>query len=208
MISEKWITKFDIQKLQKQLYNEVLAKEITRQSAAFGGWSVLSGNGDYQDGWQRGHILLNPSASQEDKRRIKDSIPKKFSEYTVETEICSGYLKEVIDYVRQAQLQPYRARIICLTAGLASTWHRDTPSKHYAVRLHIPIVTNPECFFETKTEKEHFPADGSAYFVYVNREHRVYNAGASDRYHLVIDVNDETNVSKYHRKKEFVPKED
>lgn len=203
MIFEKSDLKFDIDLLQQHLRNHVLDKEISRQSEAFGGWSVLSGNGDFKDGWQKGHLLYKKDVSDDEKQKIRGQITKKFSEYTVETEICTGYLLQVIESVREKKLMPYRARIICLTAGQSSIWHSDAPSHIYAVRLHIPILTNEECFFETKEEREHIPADGSAHFVYVNREHRVVNNGKTDRFHLVMDVRDEAGFSRHHRFSDF-----
>ncbi len=163
----------------------------------------MSSNGDYKDGWQQGHILLDPNSSQELRNEVKSTINKKFSEYTVETDICVGYLKTVVEKIRSYGLNPCRARIICLTAGQASSWHRDAPATRYAVRLHVPIVTNQGCYFETREEREHLPADGSAYFIYVNREHRVVNEGDQDRFHLVMDVVDRNAISKFHRREDF-----
>jgi hypothetical protein len=203
MISEKLDFKFDIKRLQEHFLNNVLGREITRQSDVFGGWSVLSSNGDYKDGWQPGHLLLDKKVSDSSKKAIQNIMPKSFSEYTVETEICSGYLKEIIDITREKKLSPYRARITCLTAGKASSWHIDAPPGRYAVRLHIPILTNDKCFFESRTESEHLLADGSAYLIYVNREHRVGNWGTTDRYHLIMDVRDTHQVSRFHRFEDF-----
>jgi hypothetical protein len=207
MIFEKWDLNLDVHKLQEHLRNHVLDKEISRQSTAFGGWSVLSGNGDFKDGWQQGHLLYKEGTSEDERKAVLGQISKKFSEYTLKTEICTGYLASVIEKVRSFQLAPSRARIICLTAGQSSSWHRDEASNVYAVRLHIPIETNEFCFFETRDEREHIPADGSAYFVSVNREHRVVNRGQTDRFHLVMDVRDTVGVSKFHRFADFNSKD-
>lgn len=206
MIAERWDLGLDIQRLQQHLKECVLDKEITKQSEAFGGWSVLSPDGDYRQGWVQGHKLLKPETTEEEKAEIRKAFGnKKIAEYTVETEICTGYLLEIVEMLRERQLSPCRARIIRLTAGLACSWHFDTTPNNYLVRLHIPIVTNPGCFFETPNEREHLPADGSAYFIFVNREHRVINHGTEDRYHLVIDVTDVAGVTQHHRVADFVP---
>lgn len=206
MISEKWNIQFDIEKLQDHLKNVVLPNKITRQSGAFGGWSVLSSDGTITDGWQMGHVLFDPTVEQSRKEAIKSQIKKRFSEYTVETDICSGYLVEVIEAIRKQGLSPFRARIICLSAESASSWHFDAAVNEYAVRLHIPIVTNDGCFFETRSESEHLKADGSAYFIYVNREHRVYNKGPADRFHIVMDVVDKNQATIHHRYEDFYSK--
>jgi hypothetical protein len=203
MISEKLPFSFDITKLQNHLFANVLPREMVKQSEAFGGWSVLSLNGDYKDGWQKGHLYLDKNTSEADKKRIAQQIPRPFNEYTVETEICTGELLNVINFVREKKLSPYRARISCLMANSASSWHIDAPPERYAVRLHIPLITNDRCFFQTRKEAEHLPADGSAYLIYVNREHRVINEGTTDRYHLIMDVKDIYQVSKFHRFEEF-----
>lgn len=208
MISEKWNLNFDIRKLQEHLKEVVIPKEITRQSRSFGGWSVLSSNGDYKDGWWMGYILYKNEASEEEKAKIRSEIgSKKSVDFVVETEICSGYMKEVIDTVRSHNLSPSRARIICLTAESSSSWHTDSPAHLYAVRLHVPIITNEGCFFETRDEREHLAADGSAYFLYVNKEHRVVNHGTEDRYHLVMDIRDTMGVTQHHRMADFKPQE-
>lgn len=205
MIAEKWDLKLSVDKLRDYLFKSVVDKEITQQSKAFGGWSVLSSDGDYRDGWVQGHLLYVPEVSEDVKNQIRSQLNKRTTEYTYETEICTGYMKDVITLIRRSYLYPYRARVIRLSAGMASSWHRDAPNSTYAVRLHIPIVTNEGCFFETRSGREHLPADGSAYFLYVNNEHRVVNEGTADRFHLVMDVTDTLGISKHHRFHEFKP---
>jgi hypothetical protein len=199
MISEKWPDiQFNIEKLQEHLKSFVLDKTITRQSPSFGGWSVLSSDGDFKDGWHPGHLAYRDNVSLERKIEIRSQIKKKLTEFTVPTEICHGYMLEVINFIKEKKLSPSRARIICLSAKMSSSWHRDAADNSYAVRLHVPIITNPGCHFETPTESEHMPADGSAYFIHVNREHRVINTGDTDRYHLVMDVFDKNCITQFH----------
>lgn len=199
MVYEKLHLGLDVERLQSYLKDVVLNKEITRQSPAFGGWSVLSATGSYKDGWQQGHLLLKPDTAEEKKQQIKKSIPQKFYTFTNKTEICIGYMDEIIEVIKSKGLRPARARIICLSAGMACSWHRDAPDDVYAVRLHIPIITNRGCFFETADEREHMPADGSGYIIAVNREHRVINKGDTDRVHLVMDIYDIEGMTKYHK---------
>jgi hypothetical protein len=108
-----------------------------------------------------------------------------------------------MDFLMQSGLSPRRARIIRLSKGLRSSWHRDGPDNLYFVRLHIPIITNPGCIFEAKdadvTEVAHMPADGSSYILRVNRMHRVSNLGTEDRFHLVMDVWDTVGLTQHHR---------
>lgn len=45
--------KFEIAKLVHHLEAHVLTLPIETQSPAFGGWSVLSSDGSYTDGWHK-----------------------------------------------------------------------------------------------------------------------------------------------------------
>lgn len=200
MVYEHYDARFDIEKLRQHLREHVLKLEATYQSQAFGGWSVLSSDGTIQDGWQKGHLGMKQTMTKEELVQLMSSTyHKPLAEYVVPTEICHGYLLEIIEKIKSLGLSPRRARIIKLAAGLESVWHRDSPENTYAVRLHVPIITNPHCFFETETERAHLTADGSAYFLHVNRMHRVVNGGTEDRYHLVMNIVDKNGVTKHHR---------
>lgn len=204
MIYEKWGAKFDIKKLQEHLLNHVLPLPPVEQSKSFGGWSVLSSNGSYQDGWHMGHKVIKDQMEGAVLDKELEGIgAKSIMEYKVPTEICHGYLKEVMDTLLPSGLHPRRARITRLTKGLHSSWHRDGPDNRYFVRLHIPIITNPGCIFEAEEngqhESAHMPADGSCYIIKVNRMHQVRNEGTEDRFHLIMDVWDTEGLTKHHR---------
>lgn len=200
MIFEKWNTGFDMSLLKNHLETYVLPLEPVAQSASFAGWSVLSSDGSYRDGWHKGHLALTPGKTEEEMvAHIRRLGGKPIDEYKVPTEICHGYLNEVMEYLISFKLEPRRARIIRLSPRASSIWHRDASDGEYAVRLHVPLITNAGCFFETRGERDHLAADGSSYFLFVNREHRVVNEGDTHRYHLVMDVWDRTGVSHFHR---------
>jgi hypothetical protein len=200
MVYEKWDTQFDIQLLKKHLYDFVIPLEICKASETFGGWSLLSSNGSYKDGWHKGNKLINTATDTEDYVKKLESIGAKLtSEYIHPTEICHGYMLEVVNKLREKGLNPRRMRIIRLVAHGSCLWHSDVPEHKYVVRLHIPIETNGGCFFETRTEKAFLPADGSSYFIFVNREHRVVNDGDTPRYHIVADVTDHACLTQYHQ---------
>jgi aspartyl/asparaginyl beta-hydroxylase (cupin superfamily) len=87
-----------------------------------------------------------------------------------------------------------------LKPGSETPFHRDYPEWLYGVRLHIPIITNPNCIFEYEHEARHLPADGRAYLLKINRIHRVCNFGVSDRIHFLCDFFDtkqKTNFNKF-----------
>jgi hypothetical protein len=171
-----------------------------QQSPSFGGWAVLSSNGEYKDGWLMGHKVI---ASEMSKEALNENLKKvgftEIENYKHPTEICHGYLQEVAEFLLSSGLNPRRMRVIRLTKGMSSSWHRDGPDNRYFVRLHVPIITNDGCIFETEEGASHLPADGSSYFLKVNRMHRVSNRGDTDRFHLVMDVWDTAEVSEHHR---------
>jgi hypothetical protein len=200
MIYEKWDTRFDIQRLRDHLHKHVFTLESVQQSPSFGGWSVLSSTGSYKDGWLMGHQVIEAEMSKEAlTEKLKSAGHPAIENSKIPTEICHGYLKEVADFLLSSGLNPRRMRVIRLTKGLSSSWHRDSPDNRYFVRLHVPIITNDGCRFETEEGSAHLAADGSSYFLRVNRMHRVSNRGDADRFHLVMDVWDTNNVSQHHR---------
>lgn len=204
MIYEKLNFTYDIEKLKQHLKAYVIGLPITSQSPAFGGWSVTSSNGDFRDGWGQGHLVYE--ANQFDNKNELLTELKKHSvllshAYSVPTEICHGYLHEVVKDIAARGFVPRRVRIIRLSAQLSSAWHRDLPDQVFGIRLHVPIETNSHCFFECEEGKAHLPADGSVYLLRVNRLHRVYNNGETSRYHLVMDVDDALGVSVHHQKR-------
>jgi hypothetical protein len=188
-IYTQWKTDFDVALLRQHLEQHVLPLEPVQQAAGFGGWSVLSSNGDYRDGWAQGHRVIEAGMNAlELKLEVQSVGMKPLDQYVRPTQICHSYMADVIEFFRSKSLNPRRARIIRLSHGQSSSWHRDAPDNVPLIRLHVPIVTNSGCFFATEHGRAHLPADGSSYFLRVNRMHCVTNEGKSDRFHVVIDV--------------------
>ncbi|MBS3952651.1 MAG: aspartyl/asparaginyl beta-hydroxylase domain-containing protein [Methylomicrobium sp.] len=84
-------------------------------------------------------------------------------------------------------------RLLKLRAGSVIREHRDYMLGYEdgEVRLHIPIITNPQVEFYLDGERI-IMAEGEVWYVNVNFPHRVQNLGREDRIHLVVDckVND------------------
>ena len=200
MIFEKIDLHFDVERLRQQLVESIFPLLPHMESESFGGWSVLSSNGSYRDGWKGAEAFKKdfmPGATIDEKLAAVGA--KRSSAYIHNTEICQGYLAEVIDTIRAAGLTPMRARISMLKANGKSTIHRDAADHEYAVRLHVPIVTNEKCFFKTEEGSVHLPASGDAFLLRVNRWHQVTNESDSDRVHLIMSVVDRNGFSKLHR---------
>jgi hypothetical protein len=84
---------------------------------------------------------------------------------------------------------PFTAvRLLRLNAGSHIREHRDYRLGYEdgEVRLHIPVVTNPEVAFFLDGQRV-WMAEGECWYLNVNLPHRVENHSATDRVHLVID---------------------
>jgi len=140
------------------------------------GWSVTSRDGTLADGIRR----ISPN--QAGTRGI------------MPTEVCTGYLAEVMDGLHDYGLRPYRARIMQLESeGGEMPLHSDATKETW--RLHVPIITNANCFFEWQRadgsiESVHLPADGSVWLVRVDVTHRAVNRSdePSNRVHLLMGL--------------------
>lgn len=89
----------------------------------------------------------------------------------------------------------YRWRLMKIDPHATYTVHTDGADNKRNLRLHIPIVTNPEAylvFFDHKPQTgdavnskfEHLPA-GSSYEVDTTGWHTAFNFGGEPRYHIV-----------------------
>jgi len=84
-------------------------------------------------------------------------------------------------------------RLMRLTPGSIIKEHTDHDLRFEqgSVRLHIPVITNPNVEFELNRRRVILDA-GSCWYLRLSDPHRVANRGKIDRVHLVIDavVND------------------
>lgn len=84
-------------------------------------------------------------------------------------------------------------RFLRLKTGSVIKEHRDHELgfEDGEVRLHIPVITNPEVEFVLNQVRV-VMNEGECWYLNVNQPHRVANRGTADRVHLVIDcvVND------------------
>lgn len=204
MIAEKLSFRFDINELV-QTFTTVVAHRPPAQGPALHGWSLLSSNGSYLDGWHDGTVHMKSQMTESELLTAGlNSESQKMNQYVMPTEIYQGALKAAIEEIRKLGIEVFRARISGLRPNQQASWHRDAPDHVYRVRLHIPLVTNPNCFFETREGKIHMPADGSSFLIKVNCEHRAYNLGSETRYHIIMDALDRANVSQHHRYSDYL----
>lgn len=82
------------------------------------------------------------------------------------------------------QLSVYRARVMRMRPKTCYTYHQD-----WTKRMHIPLVTNPNCFLIVDDQVLRYPADGDSYIVDTTKMHTAVNASLEDRIHIVGCIN-------------------
>jgi hypothetical protein len=73
-----------------------------------------------------------------------------------------------------------RTRLMWLGAKCCYSMHRD-----YTPRVHIPLVTNPQCLFVFKHGEIEYLESGNVYWVDTRKDHSAMNGSNDWRLHLV-----------------------
>ena len=106
-------------------------------------------------------------------------------------ESFSSHLHGVADAVERhlGKVTILQAMLTRLHAGSEIRRHKDrgqlTAKTH---RIHVPIVTNPDCLFSIEDEVKHLGAGEIWVIDNVGRFHSVENKGTQNRIHLILDV--------------------
>ena len=81
-----------------------------------------------------------------------------------------------------------RSRLMKLEGNCEVSAHTDTNYHwHNRVRIHIPIITNPDVIFHCGADSVHMQA-GECWIFDAWQQHRVINASDKTRVHLVVDT--------------------
>ena len=151
--------------------------------ANYVGWAVTSRDGTVHDGIKQ--IPVDPA------KRKPGELPGRMA--VKPTPLCDGPVRQLMDNLALLGLRTCRARFMALPdQDFTMTWHADAKTESW--RLHIPVITNPGAFFEWKfgnqVIRRHLPADGRAWFVRVDPQHRAVNQqrGAGTRVHLLMSL--------------------
>lgn len=180
----------------------------------FGGYSLLTRTGHWQDGWQIG-CVGKPGQTILDPKSVNLKAAKFLNlshhfEHKNPTEICRGPILELIEQISSMGFYPRRARISILKSGTKTILHSDGGMHDYMCRIHIPIFTSDDCYHRCLDYNLHMPADGSVYIIKVNLLHQVFNNSPINRYHIIMDCWDTKLVTKnchYYRRIEELDKE-
>ena len=142
----------------------------------FGGWSLLSENGDYTDGWIPDGTWKNLTIS-----KINDQLHNK------KTQCCFGIFDDIVNKLIEMKLNPCRMRITISKSNHDIAWHSDTLDDSLFIRLHIPIITNSTVRLVSENKKWHLPSNGKAIIFNANKKHKVENFG-DNRFHIMATV--------------------
>lgn len=102
------------------------------------------------------------------------------------------YMEEIIDSFPS---KPRRVRLMQLLPGENIYWHYDPDEsldrKH--IRLHVPVFTHDRIQFQIGHEDCRWQA-GDLWYGDFTFPHRLYNAGDSQRVHLVMDFESNSDI--------------
>jgi hypothetical protein len=141
-------------------------------------------NRDYHEGEWSGAPLRSPGGAA-DRIHPDPAAPADAYAATPLLERCP-YLSEVL----AAFSAPLRSvRLLRLAPGAVIREHRDADLGEAIgeVRLHVPVLTNPEVEFLLDGRRVEM-REGECWYLDLSRPHSVANRGATDRVHLVIDA--------------------
>ena len=79
-----------------------------------------------------------------------------------------------------SDLKMYRSRLMKMSSKHCYSYHRDRTQ-----RIHIPLVTNENCFFVIEDRVLRIPADGNHYLIDTRKMHTFVNASFEERLHIV-----------------------
>ena len=74
----------------------------------------------------------------------------------------------------------YRTRLMWVGSYKCYSMHRDT-----AARIHIPLITNPDCYFVFKDNTPIFLESGYVHYADTTKQHTFMNCSPHSRLHLV-----------------------
>jgi len=167
----------------------------------FGGWSITSRTGDWQDGWDffqndEGEAMeVYFPKNDNNYKSLKFFNIAHSMEHRNPTQACVGELAYVVNQLEDLGFYPRRVRVTCLKAGAKSLVHKDADDNEYMARIHIPLITNKKCVFISEGQNLHMEA-GKAYMVWVNKWHQIRNDSSEDRFHIICDAYDTKGITK------------
>ena len=193
VVQNNW--KFNKDRLKSELYRILEDNNINEQwDGGLHGIALSSQDGSLQSGFNFNVGIQYPLYNEQD---MTDPDPKVYFnldyarqhkiyhmlDYSIETSACTGYFKEIIDFLHEKNMNPRRARLSYIHPSGEIKKHTD--GNFY--RFHIPIITDEGTDF-IHGEESYILEEGNSYLAYVHPYHNVLNRSNADRWHFVADV--------------------
>lgn len=148
------------------------------------------------------HLLnhhLNPLAV---SKALYVPVGQQENRYVVDSE-CPESLAAALQLL-VAEVQTLMPNLVCLRGmlinlppGKEQDWHVDPRVLHQvAHRLHVPLITNPDCVVEVGDQQQHFGV-GELWEINNLTPHRAGNRGISNRIHFVSDWVDQQSLDQF-----------
>lgn len=193
VVKNDW--KFNKDRLKSELYRILEYNNVNEQrDGGLHGIALSSQDGSLQSGFNFNVEIQYPRYDEQD---MTDPDPKVYFnldyarqhkiyhmlDYSIETSACTGYFKEILDFLHEKNMNPRRARLSYIHPSGEIKKHTD--GNFY--RFHIPIITDAGTDFIHGNES-YILEEGNSYLAYVHPYHNVLNRSNTDRWHFVADV--------------------
>ena len=193
MVKNDW--KFNKDRLKSELYRILEYNNVNEQrDGGLHGIALYSQDGSLQSGFNFNVEIQYPRYDEQD---MTDPDPKVYFnldyarqhkiyhmlDYSIETSACTGYFKEILDFLHEKNMNPRRARLSYIHPSGEIKKHTD--GNFY--RFHIPIITDAGTDF-IHGKESYILEEGNSYLAYVHPYHNVLNRSNTDRWHFVADV--------------------
>ena len=193
VVKNDW--KFNKDRLKSELYRILEYNNVNEQrDGGLHGIALSSQDGSLQSGFNFNVEIQYPRYDEQD---MTDPDPKVYFnldyarqhkiyhmlDYSIETSACTGYFKEIVDFLHEKNMNPRRARLSYIHPSGEIKKHTD--GNFY--RFHIPIITDAGTDFIHGNES-YILEEGNSYLAYVHPYHNVLNRSNTDRWHFVADV--------------------
>lgn len=160
---------------------ELLAEDLARLGSK---WTRHYVPENYSGDWSV--IPLRAPSGETDAIRMihSDPIQKIFVD-TADLQVCPYFRKVLSSF----ESTIFAARLMRLASGSVIKEHTDEGMRFEdgVVRIHVPILTNPDVEFYLNGSRVVLIA-GSCWYLRLSDPHRVTNRGETDRVHLVVDM--------------------
>lgn len=184
--------KVDLLQLQQWYFDVVRKYPITLQGGEYGGWSVTSADGSLSEGWQTGQRAFGKIAGKVTvDHALNAQLFSKGFDHRRPTPIYTSEIRELYALLAEHKILGLnRTRVHKLPPLYNAEWHVDSEDERW--RIHVPLLTNPKCRMHYEVDdavvNTHMPADGSVYFVRVDKRHAISNSSPHARIHLIAQL--------------------